>query len=311
MALADKDLVAMFTKNNGYPPADIAKMHEKKLAEFNELKKKLIAEGKKVPRFRGINKFGDLYKGKIEYMAPYAIRGVLWDQGESRTQIPGVDQITTMNALITGWRTVWGQGDFHFLHVQKPSGGMSPFDPANPINKGAAKFNATLPKTNGTKPESLKYQLDHIRIGSIKNAPLVTAVDLGTGIHPACKSGYGARACRVALGTAYGKDVEYYGPTYKSHKLEGNKIRISFDHLGKGLVSKHADKILGFEIAGADGNWVWADATIEGDTILVTSKDVAEPVNVQYAFTNKPSFANLYNKDGLPALMFTSVKSEK
>jgi len=144
MALADKNLVAQFEAHNGYHPSELESVREKNLAKYNEEKKKLTAAGKKVPRFSGPNLFGDLYKSKIEYMIPYAIRGVLWDQGESRTQIPGVDQFTTMHALINGWRNVWGQ-HFHFLHVQKPSGGVAPYDPENPINKGATTFNAKLP----------------------------------------------------------------------------------------------------------------------------------------------------------------------
>ncbi|MEK6237791.1 MAG: sialate O-acetylesterase, partial [Planctomycetales bacterium] len=135
MAEADPKFVAMFKKNNGMDLSEIKALREKKLAEYNEIKKKAVAEGKKPPRFRAPPLLGDLYKGKIEYMAPYAVRGVLWDQGESKTQVPGVDQFTTMTALINGWRSVWGQ-DFHFLHVQKPSGGVAPFDPSNPINKG-------------------------------------------------------------------------------------------------------------------------------------------------------------------------------
>ena len=310
MALADEKLVAQFKANNGSHPSEMESERKKSLAKYNEEKKKLIAEGKKPPRYRGPNQFGDLYKSKIEFMVPYAVRGVLWDQGESKTQIPGVDQFTTMHALINGWRNVWGQ-DFHFLHVQKPSGGVAPFDPENPINKGAAAFNASLPAKPGSQPNSLKYQLDHIKMRTIKNAPLVTALDLGIGVHPTCKSGYGKRACRVALGTAYGKDVEIYGPIYKSHKTEGNKIRVTFDHIGAGLAIKHANTVRGFEVAGADGNWAWADAVIVGDTIVVGSKEVAEPVHVQYAFSAKPSYANLYNKDGLPALTFTTVMWEE
>jgi sialate O-acetylesterase len=310
MALADKGLVDMFTKSNGFPPSEIQKRYDEQLAEHNALVEKLKAEGKQAPKMRGVKGFGDLYAKHIEYMAPYAIRGVLWDQGESKTQIPGVDQYTTMNALINGWRKVWGQGDFPFLHIQKPSGGGASFDPENPVNTGAVKFNNSLPASPGTKPMSMKYPLDHIRMGTIKNAPLVPAIDLGIGIHPACKSGYGTRACRVALGTVYGKDIATSGPVYKSHTVEGNKVRVQFDHVGQGLVVKHSDTLQGFAIAGADGKWTWADAVIDGDSIVLTSADVPEPLHVQYAFSNRPDYANLYNKDGLPALTFTSVKWE-
>ena len=160
--------------------------------------------------------------------------------------------------------------------------------------------------------------MSHIKIGTLKNAPLVTASDLGTGVHPANKSGYGKRAARVALGAAYGHDIAISGPTYKSHKIEGNKIRISFDHLGKGLAFRHADTVRGFKISGKDGKWAWADAVIDGDHIVVSSAEVPMPTEVNYATNNYVgiankdfSYANLFNKDGLPALMFTTVKWDK
>jgi sialate O-acetylesterase len=257
-----------------------------------------------------MHKFGDLYARFIEPKIPYGIRGVLWDQGESRTQIPGVDQYTAMNALINGWRKTWGQGDFHFLHIQKPSGEGCAWDATNPTNRGALKF-GILPKNHTGAARSLEYPLRHIKIGTLLNAPLVTASDLGIGIHPQCKSGYGKRACRVALGVVYGKDVAVSGPVYKSHKVEGAAIRVAFDHIGKGLALRHAGSIQGFEVAGEDGKWAWADAKIDGDAILVSSKEVAKPAGVRYAFARRHNYANLFNKDGLPALMFTTVKWEK
>jgi sialate O-acetylesterase len=90
--------------------------------------------------------------------------------------------------------------------------------------------------------------------------------------------------------------------------VEGNKIRVSFDHVGKGLAFRHAKALQGFEIAGADGKWVWADAVIDGESVVLSHSEVSEPVNVQYAFSNNPSYANLFNKDGLPGLTFTTVK---
>jgi sialate O-acetylesterase len=267
-------------------------------------------DGKKGAGAAKPHKFGDLYARFIEPKVPYGIRGVLWDQGESRTQIPGVDQYTAMNALINGWRKTWGQGDFHFLHIQKPSGEGCAWDAANPTNRGALKFGKLLKNHTGAA-RSLEYPLRHIKIGTLRNAPLVIASDLRIGIHPQCKSGYGKRACRVALGVVYGKGVAVSGPVYKSHKVEGSAIRVAFDHVGKGLALRHAESVQGFEIAGEDGKWAWADAKIDGDAILVSSKEVAKPVRVRYAFARRHNFANLFNKDGLPALMFTTVKWEK
>ena len=103
----------------------------------------------------------------------------------------------------------------------------------------------------------MSYPLEHIKMGTLPNAPLVTALDLGTGVHPANKSGYGRRASQVALGVVYGKKGAVCGPVYKSHQVEGQKIRIHFNHTGKGLAFRHADTLEGFEISGcrwASGN---------------------------------------------------------
>ena len=110
------------------------------------------------------------------------------------------------------------------------------------------------------------------------------------------KSGYGARAARVALGIAYGRKLEIYGPIYRSHQVEGNKILLSFTHVGKGLAARHGDKLQGFAVAGSDKVFHWADAEIDGDTVVVSSPSVSKPVAVRYAWANKHPWANLFNK---------------
>jgi sialate O-acetylesterase len=127
--------------------------------------------------------------------------------------------------------------------------------------------------------------------------------DLGPGTHPTNKSGYGHRAADVALGLVYGKKIEYYGPRYAAHKLEGDKVRISFTHTGQGLAFKHGDKLQGFALAGDDKKFHWADAVIDGDAV-VASCAAAKPVFVRYAWAGKRCWANLFNKDGLPAIPF-------
>src|SRR6266853_1321016 len=103
---------------------------------------------------------------------------------------------------------------------------------------------------------------------------MVTSSDLGNMTHPTNKSGYGLRAARVALGMVYGKKIEIYGPLYASHKIEGDKVRIRFSHVGQGLAAPHADKLQGFAIAGEDRKFVWADAAIDGDSVVVSSASV-------------------------------------
>jgi sialate O-acetylesterase len=246
------------------------------------------------------NRIGHLYEAKIRPFMPFAIRGVLWDQGESGTAIEGLDQYTLMGALIRGWRQEWGQGEFPFLYVQKPSGGGCAWDMADPVTAKAEPFSA-LP---GTVPADGAYRELHIRIMQHPNTAMVTSSDLGPGIHPVNKYGYGARACRMALGLVYGQKVEIYGPVYQSHKIEGNKIRISFTHVGQGLAFKHGDKLQGFAVAGKDKPFVWADAVIDGSTVLVSNVAVPEPAAVRYAWSGRHPWANLFNLDGLPALPF-------
>lgn len=245
-------------------------------------------------------KIGNLYTTHIRPMQPFAIRGVLWDQGESGTAINGVDQYTLMGALIRGWRKEWGQGEFPFLYVQKMSGGGCAWDPSDPITDKGEKF-APLPKA---VPNDGLYRETHVRIMTYPNTFMATSSDLGPGVHPTNKSGYGLRAVRVALGGVYAKKVEIYGPVYKSHKADGEKVRVTFDHVGQGLAFKHGEKLQGFALAGADGKFEWADAVIEGNEVVLSSAKVTKPVAVRYAWAANHTWANLFNKDGLPALPF-------
>jgi sialate O-acetylesterase len=123
-------------------------------------------------------------------------------------------------------------------------------------------------------------------------------------IHPVNKSGYGHRAADVALGMVYGKKIEYYGPRYDSHKIEGHALRVHFTHVGKGLALKNGDKLQGFALAGADKVFHWADVTIDGETVVLSCVAVKEPIAVRYAWSSNRTWANLFNKDGLPAIPF-------
>jgi sialate O-acetylesterase len=138
----------------------------------------------------------------------------------------------------------------------------------------------------------------------VPHAHMVPACDLGSGVHPLNKWGYGNRAGGVALSAVYGKDLLAHGPRYKSHQVEGKTIRIHFDNVGMGLTRVHGDGLTGFAIAGADKKFVWAEARIDGDTVVVSSKEVAGPVAVRFACSKTRAWANLFNKDGLPALAF-------
>lgn len=285
--------------------------HERAMAEWKKAADAAEKEGKKPPRapakpgrpgdLRG-GRVGDLYEQHIQPVVGFGIRGVLWDQGESGTALEGLGQFVTMGALIRGWRTAWNQGAFPFLYVQKPSGGGCAWDPADPVTCKAEPF-AALP-AKPPQGEEGRYREEHIRIRQHPQTAIVTSTDLGSGVHPVNKSGYGQRAARVALGFAYGRKVEICGPVYDSQVVEGKAVRVKFRHVGQGLAQRHGERLQGFQIAGDDRVFHWADATIDGDTVVVSSSQVAQPVAVRYAWSNQSPWANLFNQDGLPALTF-------
>lgn len=153
---------------------------------------------------------------------------------------------------------------------------------------------------------------------AIKHTGMAVIIDIGEAddIHPRNKQDVGLRLSQWALHQTYGKqDIVPSGPLYKSHKVDGSQIRISFDHVGGGLIVGRKEgikpteqvkdgKLARFAIAGTDKKWHWAEATIDGDEIIVKSAEVANPVAVRYAYSMNPVGANLYNKDGLPASPF-------
>lgn len=297
--------------------AKAMKQHEAKLAAWEKSAEAAKAEGKKPPgrkpqppvdpggMTRG-GKVGNLFDRYIRSCSGYAVRGVLWDQGEAGSGIHGLGQYTSMTELIRGWRDLWGQGDFPFLFVQKPSGLGNAFSREDPITREADAFSA-LPdiKNIGTGEGRLIYTR---LMRDIENAWMVPAIDLGSMIHPVNKWGYGNRAAEVALEKVYGDpEVRAYGPIYRSHEIEGGRVRVRFDAATGGLAAAHADEIRGFALSGADGTWHWAEAKIEGDdTVVLSCEAVPEPKHVRYAFAKNRTWANLFNGRGLPALAFTT-----
>lgn len=243
---------------------------------------------------------GKFFEEHIRPAIPFAIRGVLWDQGENGPSITGTTPLMVMRALIASWRKAWGQGDIPWVYVQKPSGNGCAWDPQNPINRLAAPF-APLPE----KVMNGGFVRDqYVKLLQVTNTFMAITSDLSPGVHPPNKSGYGIRAAEAAMVAAYGKQAEIYGPLYAGHTVEEGRVRIRFTHVGKGLAARHADKLQGFAVAGEDKRFVWTDAVIEGDTVIVSSKSVSNPVAVRYAYDDKCPWANLFNQDGLPAQAF-------
>lgn len=222
-----------------------------------------------------------LYNGMIAPIVPYAMKGVIWYQGETNRFNPKQYQ-TLFPALITDWRNKWKQGDFPFLYVQ-----VAPYKEMPPEIREAQFL--TLSKS--------------------KHTAMTVTTDVGDAndIHPKAKQPVGHRLALAARAMAYGEKIEYSGPLYASMKVSGDAIELSFKHVGGGLVAKDGD-LKGFTIAGADGKFVPAKALIKGDKILVSADEVKSPKAVRYGWANVPD-VNLFNKDGLPASPFrTDVK---
>ena len=226
-------------------------------------------------------KGGGMYNGMIAPVKPFAIRGAIWYQGESNV-CNGLQYYDKMKALIDGWRQVWGY-DFPFYFVEiAPLSGYKP----------------------GSLPDLWEAQVASLKIPGTGMAVTTDLVDNIKDIHPKNKIDVGNRLALWALAKDYGKkDLVYSGPLYKSMKVEGNKIRLSFAHVGGGLKSRDGKPLSEFEIAGADGKFVPAEATIDGDTVVVQAKEVAAPTQVRFGWRNVAN-PNLVNKEGLPASPF-------
>lgn len=227
-----------------------------------------------------------VYNGMIHPLLPVAIRGALWYQGESNNG-EGLLYFEKMKALIAGWRAVWGNPDLPFYYVQ-----LAPFENKGDPTKLAELWEAqtaalTIPHTGMVVTND---------IGNLKN------------IHPKNKHDVGRRLALWALAKTYGQSsLVYSGPLYKEARLEGRQIRISFDHVGSGLVARDGQPLTWFQIAGTNGKFIEAQAEIDGDTVVVHSDSVTEPKFVRFAWSQLAQ-PNLANKEGLPASAFRSGK---
>jgi len=220
-----------------------------------------------------------LYNAMIAPLQPFAISGVIWYQGESnaydaKRAIAYRELFTT---LIKCWRDEWGQGEFPFLFVQ-------------------------IAPHNDMVPEIRESQLLTWQQTPKTAMAVITDCGHATDIHPKPKEPVGARLALAARAVAYGERLEYSGPVFAGMKVRGDKAILSFTHVGGGLVAKDG-ALKGFTIAGSDHKFVPAEAVIHGKTVIVSSKEIPQPVAVRYGWANVPD-VNLFNKEGLPASPF-------
>jgi sialate O-acetylesterase len=245
---------------------------------------------------------GDIYHDMIRPMIPYAMRGAIWYQGETNVSAgdDGPRYFHKMQALIDGWRKAWGEGDFPFYYVE-----LAPFRYIGQIQHRIA----TQPTyhTSVMHPSLPNVWEGQTMALSIPNTGMAATIDITENrdnIHPPDKWDVGHRLALLALAKTYGRtDLAYSGPLYKSMDIQGGKAVIHFDYVGGGLVSSDGQTLKSFTIAGADGQFVPADAEIEGDTVVVSSPQVTAPTAVRFAWTEDAE-ANLANKDHLPAFPF-------
>lgn len=265
--------------------------YEKVIEKWKADVEKAKAEGKPEPKKpnppsepdKNAHRASVLYNGMLKPLVPAAFKGAIWYQGESNAG-RAYQYRKLFPTMIGDWRKQWGAGDFPFLFVQ------------------LANFMARKPGPAESNWAELREA--QAMTLSLPKTGMAVIVDIGDekDIHPKNKQDVGKRLALAAQAIAYGKEIEFSGPMYDSMAVEGSAVRLKFKHLGGGLDAKGGD-LKGFQIAGEDKKWVWAQAKIDGETVVVTNEKVEKPVAVRYAWADNPD-CNLYNKAGLPASPF-------
>lgn len=228
-----------------------------------------------------------LWNGMLAPLVPYTLRGAIYYQGEHNVWDPAPYAVL-FRELIGGWRRNWGLGDFPFLYVQLPN--YMPIQAEPTVNSLWANLREAQDQTL-----------------AVPNTGMACTIDIGepANIHPPNKQEVGHRLALIARKQVYGQDVVAYGPRFAGLQIEGNRARISFTEVDGGLVVRGGGPLKGFALCGEDQKWFWAEAQIEGETVVCSSPQVPQPVAVRYAYADSP-ICNLYNQAGLPAYQFAT-----
>ncbi|HLY62016.1 MAG TPA: sialate O-acetylesterase [Terriglobia bacterium] len=237
------------------------------------------------PRGDAWERSSGLFNGMVAPLTNYRIAGVIWYQGENNVPHP-MQYRKLFPAMIGDWRRAWNQGDFPFLYAQ-----------ISYYISGDAQYDLEWNLLQEAQLKSL----------SVSNTAMVVTADTEDypNVHPKNKQEVGYRLALAAEALAYGRDVPYSGPVYDSMSVEGATIRVRFKHVDGGLMVRKGKNtsLMQFRIAGEGRKFETAEAKIDGDTVVVSSPKVPNPVAVRYAFPYVPE-ANLYNQAGLPAPAF-------
>jgi sialate O-acetylesterase len=285
-------LLARWKKSvDAYDPEKAKAGYAQRLATWKKAVEAARAEGRKPPRRPRAptdprvspHRPANLYNGMIAPLVPFAVRGAIWYQGESNAG--RAEQYRTIfPTMIRDWRRTWGRDDLPFLFVQL----------------------ANFKKASDVPGDSAWAEIRDAQAFTLRTVPatgMAVAIDIGAAndIHPRNKQDVGRRLALWALARTYGRDLVCSGPVYRGSTRRGNEMVIAFDHVGAGLVAD--GELRGFAIAGADRVFTWGTARIEGDTVVVSHPDVAEPASVRYAWADNPP-CSLRNAEGLPASPF-------
>jgi sialate O-acetylesterase len=253
--------------------------------EFQKAAAQAKAEGKPLPWPQWHPDFAAwapaaLYNGMIAPLTPFAIRGVIWYQGEANASPDRASLYARLfQTMIRDWRNSWAEGDFPFLFVQIANWNTEPGE--------------LWPEVRNAQRQAL----------ALRNTGMAVTIDIGdpNDIHPKNKQDVGLRLSLAARAITYGEKIEWSGPLYRQVTQEEHALRVWFDH-AIGLMAKGAT-VTGFEVAGPDGKYSPADAKIEGTSVVASSTAVPTPVSVRYGWAPNPN-CNLFNKEGLPASPF-------
>lgn len=232
---------------------------------------------------------GNLFDGMIHPLVGFPIKGVAWYHGTSNTK-RAAQYHALLTTLVTDWRRRWGQGDFPFLIVS------------------LANYRAPAAEPPGESAWATLREAQARVAREQPNAGLAVTIDIGDpdDIHPLNKRDVGLRLAAAAMRAAYGRDVVGGGPEFFSAVAEPGALRLRFSSAGRGLVAGRdgrAEKLSGFALRGPDGRWRWAEAVIEGESVVLRHEEVPEPREARYGWADNPG-CNLYNREGFPAVPF-------
>jgi sialate O-acetylesterase len=289
------EIIERYEAEKAREPA-LREKYEAAMAEYNQAVAQAKAGGRprpegqpKMPReLRAYRWPSHIYTHMHEPLAPYAIRGFMFYQGESNGS-RGYQYRKLLPDLIADWRNLWNDAEMPFLIVQVAMVGGKPHE-GPPAPSGFAEVREAQTMTADADPH----------VGVAVTYDLMEPED---DIHYRHKQPAGERTGRVALAMSYGKDIIYSGPKFRRMEIEKNRVRIHFDHVHGRLVAQ-GGSLGGFALAGEDRQFHWAQAKVEGDTVVVWHANVDKPVAVRYGWCSLPCGANLYNAEGLPADQF-------